>query len=152
MTKSSVLARFLAISALAAVFASAASAQEYTYSYHAPDAPRYAQGPDDVIVIAPRHRYSNERSDIGAPIGDVGMSRPVRFDDLDLSTPWGAQKLRERVRYTAHALCRRLDAEYPVNAPGEPRDAFGSGDCYRDAVADGMSQADEAIGQAQYRD
>jgi UrcA family protein len=154
------LANCLALSAAAVVFAAtAACAQEYTYSYHAPDppryapapryAPQYAQGSDEVIVIAP-HRYNNERSDIGAPIGDVGISRQVRFDDLDLSTPWGAQRLRERVRYTAHALCRRLDAQYPVNAPGEPSDRFGSTDCYRDAVADGMSQADQAI--AQYRD
>jgi UrcA family protein len=104
-------------------------------------------------VIAPRHRHSEERSDIGAPIGDVGLTRPVRFDDLDLSTPWGAQRLRERIRYTARAMCKRLDAEYPVNAPDEPRDAFGSTNCYRDAIADGMDQADQAIAQAQsYRD
>lgn len=146
----SFLAQFLAISALAAVFAaSSAGAQEYgTY----PPQPT-ARPADEVIVIAPHRHRSAETGDIGAPIGDVGMTRPVRFNDLDLSTPWGVQRLRERVRYTAHQLCRRLDAEYPVNAPDEPNDAFGSANCYRDAVADGMDQADQAIDQAQsYRD
>lgn len=146
----SLLAQFLALSALAAVFAaSSASAQEY-----GPYPPEPTARPaDEVIVIAPHHRRSNERSDIGAPIETVGMNRPVRFDDLDLSTPWGAQRLRARVRYTAQAMCKQLDAQYPVNAPDEPRDAFGTTNCYRDAVADGMDQADQAIEQAQsYRD
>jgi UrcA family protein len=144
----SMLAQILAISALATVFAaSAASAQEY-----GPPMPT-ARPAEEVIVTAPRYRHGPDRSDIGAPIGTVGMTRPVRFNDLDLSTPWGAQRLRERVRYTAHALCRRLDAMYPVNAPDEPNDRFGTTNCYSDAVADGMDQADQVIAQAQaYRD
>jgi UrcA family protein len=142
------LAQILAISALASVFAaSAATAQDYN-DY--PPRPT-ARPADEVIVIAPRGRHydSSHRSDIGAPIETVSLSRPVRFDDLDLSTRWGAQRLRERVRYAAQQMCRRLDTEYPVNAADEPRDAFGSGNCYRDAVADGMDQADQAIEQAQ---
>ena len=58
------------------------------------------------------------------------------------------QRLRERVLYTAHALCNRLDRAYPVNAADEPQDAFGSSRCYGDAVEDGMNQADAAIARA----
>ena len=136
--------RVLALSATVAAFAlSSASAQEYS------DAPR-AYGPDeDVIVIAPRRR-GPQTYDYpgGAQTETVGISEPVRFDDLDLSTPWGARELHDRIVYKAHALCARLDRMYPVDGPYEPADRFGSTDCYRDAVADGMEQADQAIAQA----
>ncbi|MGA9796538.1 MAG: UrcA family protein [Rhizomicrobium sp.] len=141
------LARILSLSAATILFtASGALAQEYG------PPPGYDR-PDNVIVIAPHRHYSNERSDIGAPIENVALTRPVRFDDLDLSTAWGARRLRERVRYTAHELCRRLDTLYPVSAPADPSDRFGSADCYRNAMDDGMDQADQAIDQARaYRD
>jgi UrcA family protein len=152
MPLSSKLALKLALCTAVAVFAaSSAFAQEYG-PYPPPPRSAYGAPPERVIVIAPRRHYSNERSDIGAPIENVALSRQVGFSDLDLSTPWGARKLRERVRYTAHALCQRLDAQYPVNAPGEANDAFGSTHCYRDAVDDGLNQADAVIAQAQYRD
>jgi UrcA family protein len=132
------LAHTLSLSAAAIVFAaSGALAQEYG------PPPGYAP-PEKVIVIAPHRHYSRERSDIGAPIENVAMSRQIRFDDLDLSTAWGARRLRERIRYTAHELCRRLDTLYPVSAPGE-----SGSDCYRNAVDGGMDQADQAIAQAQ---
>jgi UrcA family protein len=100
----------------------------------------YQNGPDDEVIVTGPHRHI-ERSTIGAPIEDVVMRRPVRFDDLDLRTSWGAHELRERVRVTASAMCRDLEARYPIatsdNTP-----------CYEPAVEDAMYQADAVIRSA----
>jgi|HubBroStandDraft_3_1064219.scaffolds.fasta_scaffold264969_2 UrcA family protein len=120
-----------------ALAASSAQAQDYgPYG----DGYRSAPPPEEIIVTAPRHR--EERSDVtGAPIRDVALSQPVRFDDLDLRTDWGAHALEERIRTAAHAMCRQLDIRYPISADNSPP-------CYSTAVADAMDQADAAIAQA----
>ena len=114
-----------------------AAAQDYGAPYNAPGYQRDTS--EEIVIEAPRHR---ERSEFGAPIRTEALSRPVRFDDLDLSTPYGAHELRDRVRYTARALCRELDRRYPITvSDGQP-------DCYRAAVDDAMYQADRAIDDA----
>jgi UrcA family protein len=122
-----------------ALAASSASAQEY-----GPSGPGYYQGPpEQVEVYAPRHR--SERSDIGAPIQDVAISRPVRFDDLDLRTEWGARELRARIEYAARDMCNQLDTLYPVSTSDSPP-------CFRTAVDNAMYQADAAIDAARSYD
>ena len=119
--------------------ASSASAQEY-----GPPAPGYYGPPEQVIVTPPP--YVTHRSAIGAPIVDASLSRPVRFDDLDLRTGWGARELRSRVSYTARTLCRQLNVMYPVTYDGgSDQWAATNHDCYRDAFERGMEQADGAI-------
>ncbi|HJW41494.1 MAG TPA: UrcA family protein [Rhizomicrobium sp.] len=108
-------------------------------------APVFAQDYDGlaterVEVIAPNHHHA-DRSSTGAPIVDVALTREVRFDDLDLSTPRGAHILRARIRNTAQELCSKLDLRYPVATSDSPP-------CYRTAVSDAMDQADTAIAQA----
>jgi UrcA family protein len=119
-----------------ALAASSAGAQDYNDS-----APAYrSTSTEEVVVAAPRNRV--ERSGTtGAPIVDVALQRPVRFDDLDLRTEGGAHMLRERVRFTAQRLCRDLDRRYPITVSGGPS-------CYREAVDDAMEQAETAIDQA----
>jgi UrcA family protein len=120
---------------LTLVFAApAALAQDY-------GAPAYdrAAAHEQITVQAPR--YHPRRSAIGAPIREVAISRPVRFDDLDLATPWGAHVLRDRIRVTARELCNRLNFEYPVTASDSPP-------CYRTALQNAMYRADEAIADA----
>ena len=115
------------------------AAQTYDDGYNGP--PR---GREEVIIQAPRY-HGPSRSTIGAPIQTEGMSEPVRYDDLDLRTDWGARALHERIRYTAQRLCRELDRRYPVTVSGGP-------DCYHMAVADAMDQADAAIDRARGQD
>jgi UrcA family protein len=123
------------LTALLAASALPAAAQDYRYEQTS-----YDNGPGEVVeVIVPRHRA--ERSVIGAPIEDVALSSAVRFDDLDLTTSWGAHALRERVRETARTLCRKLDVRYPISVSGDPP-------CYDEALRDAMAQADAAIGAA----
>jgi UrcA family protein len=119
-----------------------AAAQDYG---SAPDA--YSNSsPDEVIIQAPRtHHYRPQRSTIGAPIEDVGLSAPVRFDDLDLTTDWGVHKLHNRIFIAARTLCQRLDNRYPVTV------SDGAPSCYRQAVDDAMAQAD-AAGDRAYDD
>jgi len=119
------------------VLASPACAQEY---YNG--APAYGPGygsPEEVTITAPRHHP--QRSDIGAPIEDVALSRQVRVDDLDLRSHWGVRILRDRIQTTAHLLCDRLEAFYPATTGDSPS-------CYRAAVADAMEQADFVIARA----
>ena len=116
-----------------------AAAQDYN-RYDAPGA--YANsGPEDVIVQAPRYRHQ-QRSTIGAPIEDVWLSAPVRFDDLDLTTDWGVRKLHTRIFVAARKLCQRLDNHYPITV------SDGAPSCYRQAVNDAMAQADAAVDRA----
>ena len=112
-------------------------------------APALAQdeyyGPgEEVVVRAPhfRHHRAIETPDIpGTPIRDVAISRPVRFDDLDLRTRHGVHLLRARISNTARLLCRETDAMFPVKTDDSPP-------CYRTAVRDAMAQANEAIREA----
>jgi UrcA family protein len=134
-----------------ALAASSANAQQYDqYGNPAPNyapPPNYAPAsgpPEEITIYGPRRHQ--ERGDLGAPIQDVAYSRAVRFDDLDLRTDWGARELRNRIEYTARAMCQRLDAMYPIKADNSPP-------CYRTAVDQAMYQADAAISQArEYND
>lgn len=118
-----------------------AAAQDYGRT-GAPDG--YSNSsPEEVIIQAPRMRhYTPRRSTIGAPIVDVGLSAPVRFDDLDLTTDWGVRKLHTRIFVAARKLCQRLDNRYPITV------SDGAPSCYRQAVNDAMMQADAAVDRA----
>jgi UrcA family protein len=103
------------------------------------DAGVYQNGSDEVVVRAPR--YHREYSTIGAPIEDVAISRVVPYDDLDLSTDWGANELRARVYRAAYLACDKMDVEYPVGTADSPP-------CVRTTFRNGMRQARDAIGAA----
>jgi UrcA family protein len=94
---------------------------------------------EEVIVTTPRP--GQERGSFGAPIVDVALSGKVRYDDLDLTTGYGARTLEHRVSRAARDLCRRLDVRYPVATADSPS-------CYRTAYNDAMEQADNAIARA----
>ena len=96
-----------------------------------------------VEVTAPRVQYAPRESTIGAPIENVSMSEHVRYDDLNLRTASGARTLEQRVRYTAQAICNRLDHLYPITEQGSPP-------CIQGAIATGMQHADAAIQHVRY--
>jgi len=98
---------------------------------------------EEVIVTAPRPPEA--RGSFGAPIRDVALSGDVRYDDLDLTTGYGARTLEHRVSRAARDLCRRLDVRYPVATADSPP-------CYQTAYEDAMDQADAAIAQARAED
>jgi UrcA family protein len=125
----------LLVGAFGAALAVPASAQDDRYASYG-----YEQGPEEVIVQAPRW-YQPQRSTIGAPIRDVSLSEPVRFDDLDLRSDHDVRRLEARIRERAGTLCRRLDVRYPVTVSASSRN------CFRDAMADAMDQVDAAVAQ-----
>jgi UrcA family protein len=107
----------------------AAQAQPYDDQ---PDTYAYASG---VTVYA--RPYHQERSPIGAPIENVQVSRVVDVSDLDLSTGYGQQLLRERVRNAATDACHALDM-----MPGYvPADGENDVDCYHRSVNDALANA-----------
>jgi len=97
--KAALLAGTFAAASLAAF---PAAAQDYG-RYN--DAPGAYSSTEEVIIQAPRYR-GPQRSTIGAPIEDVALSAPVRFDDLDLTTDWGVRKLHTRI-FVAARMFRR---------------------------------------------
>lgn len=129
----------LAATAIGLVLAAPASAQQYDRQYDRYGEPVFGNSSDEEIVVtAPRYR---PRSEIGAPIRDVAISREVRFDDLDLRTASGAHELKLRIRDTANDLCQRLNIRYPVSYGNNPP-------CYQTSVHRAMYQADRAISDA----
>jgi UrcA family protein len=141
MLTSSILKSPLRIALLAGAiglgFTAAASAQDYGRPVY------HDYGPTQEITITAPHRHT-ERSTIGAPIEDVALSRPVRYDDLDLTTDWGIHRLHERIAYTARVLCNRLDVTHPIAVSDSPP-------CYRTAMEEAAPQALAAIDRANDR-
>jgi len=118
--------------------ASTAIAQDYDRGGQ-----RTYQNGETIIIQAPHYRP--QRGNFGAPIENVSMSRPVRYDDLDLRTAYGVRTLHNRIRYTARTLCRDLDVRYPVSDTDNQT-------CYRQSVADAFDRAAAAIDRARYND
>jgi UrcA family protein len=124
----------LAASALLLLGASA-SAQEYGRGY---EETAYNLPDENVEVTVPR--YAPQRSPLGAPYRLISMSKGVYIGDLDLRSRHDVRVMRDRISYTARSMCRRLDALYPVTAPGSPG-------CYTTAMNDALYQANIAIAQ-----
>jgi UrcA family protein len=125
---------------LAAV-ATSAGAQDSRYYNAAP----YGGPPEEVIVTPPPMGPSVGH--LGGRIENVSLSRTVRYDDLDLSSDWGVHRLRARISFQAHELCRQLDVMYPVSAD----DSSGwNSRCYDRAYEHAMHQADRVVGEARY--
>jgi UrcA family protein len=95
-----------------------------------------------VTVIAPRR--AERDSATGAPIETVLASRVVRYDDLDLSRPWGMRALHARVERAARSACDELDSRYPITASDSPP-------CVRTAVRQAMYRV-EADNSYDYED
>ena len=96
---------------------------------------------EEVIVVAPRSY--REVGDHGGLVHEVKASGTVKFDDLDLSTPWGRSELKARIRVMASNLCGQLERQYPVGVAG------GSS-CYEQAVNNGMHLADRVLADSSY--
>ncbi|HKD23543.1 MAG TPA: UrcA family protein [Rhizomicrobium sp.] len=103
-----------------------------------------ANPPDNVFIVSP----PLGRNWFGAPIVDVSISRGVRTDDLNLRTDDGVRQLRGRVFAAAGALCRWMNAMYPIDQNRNSGPWLQASGCYRDAVRNAMKQADSAINAA----
>jgi UrcA family protein len=126
-----------------ALLGSQAFAQGY---YDGP--PGYEAGvPPEEVYVFGHHRAPARSPETEAAIEDVVLQHPVRFDDLDLRTPWGARELEYRISYAAHRLCDQLGSEdSPItNSNFIPAD---NAPCYGPAMDDAMHQADIAIARA----
>ncbi len=127
--------RILLIAAGAALLAATgANAQDASvYKDTSPDV-------ETVIVTPPEVHYDR---DFSGSVTRATLSRAVSYSDLDLADPADARELRMRIRDTARDVCDELRDEAP--------DLSGTS-CYRDAVANAMTRADEAIDDARASD
>ena len=94
----------------------------------------------EVPVVAPQLRSTRGMRPTGAP-GPVRMSTNVRFDDLDLRTPHGADALRARLRSAATDVCEQLAVAYPVYE-------LRKTSCERTAIRNATVRANRLIRQA----
>jgi len=124
---------------LAFTAAGLAAAANPAHAQSGYDYDRYGPPPgDDVTVTAPRY---HGRSAIGAPIEDVSTTRVVYFRDLDVDTPYGADRLKSRIQRAARSACDELDAMYPITDGDSP-------DCYKTAVQDARFRVMDSLGYA----
>lgn len=126
--RSHLKARLLGLSAAACLGLGAAGAV-HAQSYDG--SPGYYGDSDSVTVFAPRHHFRRlpDRDDAtGAPIETISASRVVYFNDLDLSSPIGQDRLRARLIRAAGDACTELD-----NDPGVTQD-ITDGECVSHAV------------------
>jgi len=146
--KNQYVLRLLAAAGAAGVVLAGTQATAQSYGGYYGPPPGYYEGaaPEEVYVYGP-HRAPERDSATGATIERVMLQHPVRYDDLDLRTPWGARELEYRISYTAHRLCDQLGSENSpitnsnyIPADNEP--------CYGPAMDDAMQQADMAIARA----
>jgi UrcA family protein len=69
------------------------------------------------------------------------LSREVSYADLDVSTHSGAIKLEARIKDAAKAVCKELNAMYPMGSEVD----LPSGSCVREATKSARSQLKAAI-------
>lgn len=103
--------------------------------YGTPSTYTTAGNTEEVTITSPRHPTWSR---IGAPYEEITVSVPVSYRDLNLHTGEGVYTLRQRVKYTAHNICRKLSYRYPVGLPD-------SDECYRRAIKYASPQADAAV-------
>ena len=127
-----------------ALCAMPAAAQDYS-PYVTPGFGARDNAPEVVIVRPPYVPRSYSYGPAGAPVINAAISRPVRFDDLDLRTAWGVRALHARIRHTATALCNRINALYPASVDAADGAWPVDTHCIRRATAEAMDQADDAI-------
>jgi len=98
----------------------------------------------EIIVEAPHMVTRSEvgRTNTGAPIEEIILSREVFFDDLDLKEQSAVTTLEARVRDAATRACAELDKLYPASMYPTTQ---GSGDCVRTAMNTAMPQVARAI-------
>jgi len=112
----------IAAAALAVATALPAAAQTY-----------YDDTPTvDEVIVAPLGPY---------PSGPNRMSQRVSIADLDLTTGYGREALRLRVRDAAHRVCRALGEDSGAGGPLLPS-------CEDQAIRDTRSQVRVAVNQA----
>ena len=123
----------IASAAVAALLTNTAMAQEYAAAYAVNGGTQ-----EEVTITGPRH-YSPWQSDIGAPYRMHSMSVPVSYRDLNLHTGDGVYTLRQRVKFTAHEICKKLTFQ------DDNRLLPVTDGCYYRAVTNASPQADAAV-------
>jgi UrcA family protein len=95
-----------------------------------------------ITVIAPRIiRQEVGRTNSGAPVEMISLTRRVDYKDLDLKQQASVAELETRVNEVAQEACAQLARVYPLSDPQTP-------DCVKDAVEKAMAQVKVAVAAA----
>jgi UrcA family protein len=92
---------------------------------------------DEVTVKAIRGEQVGRTSN-GIPIVEVATERRVTFADISLTTDSGVKVFEARIRDAARSACGELQQKYPIPVQDGT-------DCYSEAVAAAMNEAQKAI-------
>jgi UrcA family protein len=95
-----------------------------------------------ITVIAPRLvRQEVGRTNSGAPVEMISLTRRVDYKDLDLKQQVSVAELETRVKEVAEEACAQLARAYPLSDPQTP-------DCVKDAVQKAMVGVKAAVAAA----
>ncbi|HWD50724.1 MAG TPA: UrcA family protein [Rhizomicrobium sp.] len=132
---------------LKALVLGGAAAVALTMSASAQDYGRYDdasyQTQEEIQVTAPRY-HADGTQKLNGTLEKMSLSTPVSYSDLDLRSRNGARELRARIRDAAADTCAQLADAYPVQQ-------LQGTNCYKTALNDGLTKADEAISDARIR-
>jgi UrcA family protein len=104
---------------------------------------------EEITVVAPELvRQEAGRGRHGQRIEVVSLTKKVSYADLDLTKPSDQTELRNRIRTTATAACKELDARTKPNLLYAPP---GEHVCLSDATAESMKLANQVIAAANAR-
>jgi UrcA family protein len=92
--------------------------------------------PTEIITVEASRALATPLPSSVATIKEVSLTGWVRTHDLDLTTSAGTSELERRIEQTAKALCKEIDATYPL---------IKGGDCVKNAVDGAMAGARKAI-------
>jgi UrcA family protein len=139
MSRFAVRSALLASAFGIALAASPAIAQDGRYR----DAAYQPSSSEEIQVIAPRYRASEDGQRLNGPIEKVSLSATVRYDDLNLRSRSGRRALLMRVRDTAQDVCMQLGQAYPVYEQNGTS-------CYKTALQNATLRANAAIYDARH--
>jgi UrcA family protein len=95
-----------------------------------------------ITVIAPRLvRQEVGRTNGGAPVEMISLTRRVDYKDLDLKQQVSVAELETRVKEVAEEACAQLARAYPLSDPQTP-------ECVKDAVQNAMAEVKAAVAAA----
>jgi UrcA family protein len=102
---------------------------------------------DEITIVAPYtvHRKIVGRTTAGIPVEEISLSRKVSFAGLDLTKHADVVEFEKRINDVAKEACKQLNTLYP-EALYPPVDT--DLDCVKEAVADGLKQANRVIASA----
>jgi UrcA family protein len=105
---------------------------------------------EEITIIAPHEVQRKEvgRSNLGAPVEVISITRRISYAGMDLTKPANVSDLEKVIKDTANDSCKEIENQYPeAMYPTVP----ASQNCAKTATNDAMKQLNAAVAAAHHR-